>query len=141
MPFHPYLNFAGTCREAFTRYQEIFGGELFLMPMSDVPAEEGMEVPEGRGERLAHAALMIDGALLMASDTFDDDAPRPQGIYVNYSTADVADAEKVFAALAEGGTIEMPIGPTFFSPMFGICVDRFGIPWMVNADAPEQPQG
>jgi PhnB protein len=139
MPFHPYVNFGGNCREAFTRYQEIFGGELFLMPMGDIPAEEGVEVPEGRQDRLAHAALMFDGHLLMASDVVGDDFEPVRNIYVNYSTPDVADAERVFAALSEGGTIEVAAGPTFFSPMFGICVDRFGTPWMVSADAEQPP--
>jgi PhnB protein len=61
-------------------------------------------------------------------------------MYVNVSVADVGEAKRVFDALAEGGTVEMPLEQTFFSPMFGVCVDRFGTPWMVNTESPEQAQ-
>jgi PhnB protein len=136
MAFYPYLNFAGTCREAFTRYQQILGGELTLLPMSQVPTDG--PVPEDQRDLIAHAALVLeDGGLLMASDVPGGD-PRMQGIYVNYTVGDVDEAERVFRALAEGGTVEMPIGETFWSPRFGICIDRFGTPWMVNTAAPEQ---
>ena len=131
MPFTPYLNFGGTCRAAFTRYQEIFGGELFLMPMSDVPGEEG------DSDLLAHAALMIGDDLLMASDAPDPATfESPRSIYVSWSTADAAEAKRVFDALLEGGAVEQAFGETFFSPGFGTGVDRFGIPWMVITDAP-----
>lgn len=140
MSFHPYLMFGGNCREAFTRYQEIFGGELNLLTMADMPPSE--EAPPGANpDLIMHAALTIDGNLLMASDDPTEGFSAPQGIQVNYATADVADAKRVFEALAEGGTVTMPIAETFWSPSFGMCVDRFGIPWMVNAEAPEQAQG
>jgi PhnB protein len=141
MAFHPYLNFPGTAREAFTRYQEIFGGELFLMGAGDMPAGEGAPAAEpGGADLIVHAALQFDGQpLLMASDAQPGEPFGPvQGMYVNYGTADVEDARRVFEALAEGGTVEMPFGPVFFSPGYGTCVDRFGTPWMVSTDhAPE----
>ena len=139
MAFYPYLNFAGTCREAFIRYHETFGGELTLLPMSEVPTDG--EVPADQADLTAHAALMLeDGGLLMGSDVPGDDVREMQSIYVNYTVADVAEAERVFEALADGGTVEMPIGETFWSPRFGICRDRFGTPWMVNAEALEEPR-
>jgi PhnB protein len=137
MPFHPYLTFGTNCREAFTRYQEIFGGDLFLMPMSEMPSEEA--VPADQGDLIIHAALTLDGSLLMASDDPTGNGGTMQGMHVTYSVADTAEAERVFAALAEGGDITSPLAETFFSPRFGMCVDRFGTPWMVVADAPEQP--
>ena len=139
MAFHPYLNFGGNCREAFTRYQEIFGGELYVMGFGDMPPEAG-EVPAEHRDLVAHAALTTkSGDLLMASDETPDRPFGPvQGMYVNYGAPDVADAERVFAALAEGGTIEMPLGEAFFAPRFGICKDRFGTPWMVIADQPKE---
>ena len=106
MAFLPYLNFGGTCREAFTRYQEIFGGELTLLSMADIPG--------------------------------DQEVPPEQADLVNHTTADAAEAERVFEELSEGGSVEMPIGPTFWSPAFGVCTDRFGTPWMVNAQDPNQ---
>ena len=138
MAFHPYLMFGGNCRDAFVRYQEIFGGELTLLTMKDMPGDE--PVPDDQADLILHAALKVDGNLLMASDdpTTDNFGPV-QGMQVNYTVGDVGEAERVFAALADGGKITMPIGPTFWSPMFGMCVDRFGTPWMIDTEAPEQP--
>ncbi len=136
MAFHPYLNFGGNCREAFSRYQEIFGGELVLMPISEMPAE--VEVPADQGDLIMHAALTFEGHILMASDDPSPNFGPVQGMFVNYSVGDVAEAERVFEALADGGKVTMPIGETFWSPRFGMCVDRFGTPWMVNAEDPTQ---
>ncbi len=134
MAFHPYLNFGGNGREAFTRYQEIFGGELVLLPMSDIPVQE---VPEDQADLVMHGSLTFGDNLLMGSDDPTGGFDGVRGIHVNYSCAETAEAERVFKELADGGDTTMPIGPTFWSPMFGMCVDRFGIPWMVNAEAPE----
>ena len=135
MAFHPYLYFGGNCREAFTRYQEIFGGELFLMAMKDAP---DMQIQPGQEDLIMHAALMLGDDLLMASDDPTTDKFGPvQGMQVNYSVADVDEAKRAFEALVEGGNVTLPIAPTFFSPMFGMCVDRFGTPWMVSAEAPK----
>ena len=134
MAFHPYLFFGGNCRDAFTRYQEIFGGELVLLTNKDMPSEEQM--PGVADDLIMHAALMIDGNLLMGSDDPTDGFGPVQGMQVNYAAADVPEAERAYQALAEGGQVTMPIGPTSWSPMFGMCVDRFGTPWMVGADGP-----
>jgi PhnB protein len=135
MPFHPYLYFGGNCREAFTRYQEIFGGELVVLAMKDMPT--GEPVPAAQAELVMHAALTFDDNLLMASDDPTTDSFGPvQGMQVNYAVADVDEAKRVFDALADGGEVTLPIGETFWSPMFGMCVDRFGTPWMVSAEAP-----
>jgi PhnB protein len=135
MAFHPYLFFGGNCRQAFTRYQEIFGGELILLPMKDVPPEQQM--PGAEGDLIIHAALKAGDDLLMGSDDPTTDKFGPvQGMQVTYSTPDVSEAQRVFDALADGGQITAPAGPTFFSPLFGMCVDSFGTPWMVTADAP-----
>ena len=124
MAFHPYLYFGGNCREAFTRYQEIFGGELFVMTMKDVPDQP---IPPGQEDLVMHAALMLGDDQLMASDDPTTDKFGPvQGMQVNYSVAGVDEAKRAFDALAEGGEVTLPIAPTFFSPMFGMCIDRFG---------------
>lgn len=136
MAFHPYLNFGGNCRAAFTRYQEIFGGDLVLLPMSDVPAEDSAQMPPEQADLIMHAALKFDDHLLMASDDGRGDFGPVQGMYVNYAITDVDEAERVFAALAEGGEVEMPIEEVFWAPRFGVCTDRFGTPWMVSADHP-----
>jgi PhnB protein len=132
--FLPYLNFGGNCREAFTRYQEVFGGELFVMAMSDMPTDD--PVPADQADLVMHAALMLGDHVLMASDAPLGGFGPVHGMFVNFSTPDVAEAERVFAALCEGGEVTMPMAETFWSPRFGMCTDRFGTPWMVNADAP-----
>jgi PhnB protein len=138
MSFHPYLFFSGgTCREAFTRYQEIFGGEVFLLPMSDAPADAqaGMAEMGAGGDLIMHAALKIGDALLMASDDPTGDGGVRKGVAVSYTATDAGDAKRIFDALAEGGEVTMPMSETFFSPAFGCCNDRWGVPWMVNVDA------
>jgi PhnB protein len=133
--FYPYLFFGGNCRAAFTRYAEIFGGEAFLMPMSDAPDQEG--IPADKRDYIIHAALKFDnGALLMGSDDPMSDSFGPvQGMQVNYSSDDVDDARRVFDALAQGGTPTQPLIETFFAPAFGMVTDEFGTPWMIVADA------
>jgi PhnB protein len=140
MAFDPYLFFGGNCREAFTRYQEVFGGELQLLTMADTPDSE--DVPAEQADLIIHAALTLDGRLLMGSDdpTTDDFGPV-QGMMVSYSASDTDDARRVFDALAEGGSVNQALTETFFSPAFGMCVDRFGTPWMVSAYAEDASAG
>jgi PhnB protein len=130
MAFHPYLFFGGNCRQAFTRYQEIFGGELVLITSADMPADEQM--PGVAGDAIMHAAVRLGDDTLMGSDdpTREDFAVR--GMQVNYEAPTVEDATKAFDALAEGGEVGAPLGPTSFSPAFGMCTDRFGTPWMIT---------
>ena len=137
MAFRPYLFFGGNCREAFTRYQEIFGGELTLMTMKDVPGEDP---PADMADVIIHAALTIGDDLLMASDDPMSTTFGPvQGMMVTYEAADVAEAKRVFDALAEGGTVTEALQPTFFAEAFGMCTDRFGTPWMIVGPAPQHP--
>jgi PhnB protein len=128
--FHPYLAFAGNCRDAFTSYQTIFGGELMLMTMSDVPMDE--PVPGDQADLIVHAALTSSDQVLMGADdptgNFDG---QSRGMCANVTVGNVAEANRVFDALTEGGQVQMPLGETFFSPGFGMCIDRFGTPWMV----------
>jgi len=136
MAFHPYLFFNGNCSQAFTRYQEIFGGELFMMKMSDAPSEE--PVPAEQADLIIHAALTVGDDMIMASDDPTGEVGTIAGIQVSYSSADVDEVRRVFDALADGGQVNQPLIETFFSPAFGMCVDRFGTPWMLSADA-QQP--
>ena len=134
MAYRPYLFFGGNCREAFTRYAEVFGGELVLIRGGDMP--EGDQMP-GDPDLIAHAALMLGSDLLMGSDdpTTADFGPV-QGMQVNYDAPDADTATRVFDGLADGGVVHAPLGPVSFSPLFGMCVDRFGTPWMITVAAP-----
>jgi PhnB protein len=136
MSFHPYLMFGGNCRDAFSRYHEIFGGQLDVLSMKDMPA--GEPVPAGQEDLVMHAALTLGDDVLMGSDDPTAEDFRVQGMQVNYTVGDVDEAKRVFEALVDGGEVTLPIGPTFWSPMFGMCVDRFGTPWMVGAEPPEE---
>ncbi|HSL58762.1 MAG TPA: VOC family protein [Acidimicrobiales bacterium] len=130
MALYPYLNFGGTCREAFTRYQEILGGELEVLTFAELP--DGEQMPGVAPDMVMHAALRFGDDLLMASDDPGFDGVR--GIAVNLTLTDPDEARRVFAALAEGGEVTMPLAETFWSPVFGMCTDRFGIPWMINVE-------
>jgi PhnB protein len=108
--------------------------------MGDVPSDAPV-APE-MADVIMHAALKVGDQMLMASDdpTTDDFGPV-QGMMVSFTADDAGEAKRVFDALADGGEVRAPLGPTFFSPAFGMCVDRFGTPWMVNtanADAGQQ---
>jgi PhnB protein len=139
MAFRPYLAFAGNAREAFTRYQQIFGGELVLLDQASIPPEAGPP-PEGMAaDAIMHAALMTPGdGLLMGADG-PGDGTASNNVCVNASLENPAAVNKAFDALAEGGSVQQPVTETFFSPAFGMCTDRFGIPWMIMVDQP--PEG
>ena len=137
MAFRPYLFFGGNCRDAFTLYEEVFGGELTLLTIKDTPGQEA--APPEIADMIIHAALTIGDDLLMASDDPTTDSFGPvQGMMVSYDASDLDDAKRVFEALAEGGTVTQALEPTFFSAGFGMCVDRFGTPWMIVAPDPNQ---
>ncbi len=134
--FTPYLNFDGNCREAFESYHSLLGGELAVMANDDMPPDAQLG-PEWEGG-VVHASLMIGEALLMASDT-PVGAP-PGGVrsaYVSLRLDSTDDAERIFAALADAGAVQMPLAETFFAARFGSVVDRFGTPWMINCEREE----
>jgi PhnB protein len=132
--FRPFLTFAGTCREAFTRYQEVFGGELALRTMADAPTDPGFPPPGTEPDAIMHAALTLGEDLLMGADGGLEG--NASGMCVSYSVTDPEQVKQVFDALSEGGQVQMPLGQTFFAPAFGMCTDRFGTPWMVMAEPP-----
>lgn len=132
MSFHAYLFFSNTCKAAFTRYKEIFGGELFMMTNAEAP-DGGMP---GGPDLVIHAAITLpNGGMLMASDDPTGDAAGTKGIAVSYTAKDVDEAKRVFDALAEGGEVTSELQETFFSPSFGMCVDQWGVAWMVNTES------
>ena len=136
MAFFPYLFFGGNARDAFTRYQEIFGGELSLVTAAEMPPEEQM--PGVADDVIMHAALTTAaGDLLMGSDDPESEgAHRVQGMQVNVSVSGLDEAKRVFDALADGGETHAPLGPTSFAAAFGMCTDRFGTPWLLTTDEP-----
>jgi PhnB protein len=133
MELNPYLNFNGQCAAAFKFYEQCLGGKILMMqthgesPMKD-------QVPADWRDRIIHARLAVGDKVLMGSDTPPQHYAAPQGMSVLISVATPADAERTFKALAENGKVTMPYQKTFWSAGFGMLVDRFGIPWMVNCE-------
>jgi PhnB protein len=135
MPLNPYLSFNGDCEAAFKFYEKCLGGKLEAMiPHAGTPAEE--HVPPEWKNKIMHARLNLGDGLLMGADSPPGMYERPAGYSVALQISDPAKADKVFAALAEGGTTLMPIQETFWAKRFGMCTDRFGTPWMVNCEKP-----
>jgi PhnB protein len=140
MRFTPYLNFDGNCAEAFTFYAKLFQGTIaYQGTFGEMPASEDMPpIPESAKNRIMHVHLQIGDQALMGSDAMPGaDATcggyQPaQGLWVSIHAADVAEGQRLFDALAQGGQTVMPFGATFWSPGFGMTKDRFGTPWMVN---------
>ena len=131
MQVSPYLLFNGNCEEAFTFYEKLLGGKIdALMKHGDspVPSKEA----DGWGDKIMHASLTVGDWSLMASDAPPGYYTTPQGFSVSLTVGTPADAKRIFDALAKGGNVKMPLGKTFWSDHFGMLVDRFGIPWMIN---------
>ncbi|MBB5518221.1 VOC family protein [Amphiplicatus metriothermophilus] len=137
MKLAAYLFFDGNCAEAMRYYAKHLGGKLEIMTYADAPegAGEGCPdtplPPEWRG-KVMHACLTIGDELLMASDAPPPHFLKPQGFSVAITLDDEDQTERVFNALADGGTTTMPLGETFWAKRFGMCVDRFGIAWMAS---------
>jgi PhnB protein len=131
MQVNPYLFYNGNCEAAFKFYEKVLGGKIDAM-LTHEGAPAGMPVAPEWTKKIMHAKISIDGEVIMASDAPAGQFRQPQGFSVSLQVADHAEAERKFKALAEGGSVNMPFGRTFFSRGFGMCVDQFGIPWMVN---------
>jgi PhnB protein len=129
----PYLNFNGNCAAAFRFYEKVLGGKIVMMQThGESPMKE--HVPADWRDKVIHARLVVDDKVLMGSDAPPDHYAAPQGLYVSVSVPSPADAERIFTALAENGKVTMPFEKTFWSAGFGMLVDRFGTPWMVNCE-------
>ncbi len=134
MRISPHLIFDGQCREAFVAYQRILGGTLAtLMTFGESPLAASVDAKWHA--RILHATLDLDGVELNGADVLPHDYQRPQGFSVILNLSDVERARQIFAALAEGGKVNMPFQSTFWSPGFGVLVDRFGTPWEINCAA------
>lgn len=134
MTLTPYLNFNGTCADAFRFYARVLGGTLeMLQTHGESPLKS--HVPPDWQDKVMHARLNVGGDVLMGSDAPPEHHAPAQGIHVSIQVETADEAARVFGALADGGTVTMPFAQTFWSPGFGMVVDRFGTPWMVNAAA------
>jgi PhnB protein len=134
MAIEPYLFFNGRCEEAMEFYKKTLGAEvLMMMRFKESPeAPPPDKVPPGSDNKIMHLCMRIGDANIMASDGHCSGQTNFQGFSLSLTAADEADAKRKFAALAEGGQVQMALGKTFWSPCFGMVADRFGVGWMVT---------
>jgi len=134
MPIEPYLFFNGRCEEALRFYERAFGARVEGISHfrdNPNPMPEGM-LPPGWADKVMHASFLIGGARVMVSDGRSAEPPRFEGFALSVVIEPEAEARRVFDALADGGRIDMPMQPTFYSPWFGMVRDRFGVQWMIT---------
>jgi PhnB protein len=131
MQVNPYVFYNGNCEAAFKYYEKVLGAQIEAMLTYD-GAPQPMPIPPDWTRKIMHAKITIDGEVLMAGDAPPGHFHQPQGFAVSLMVENPAEAERRFKALSEGGSVTMPFAKTFFSKGFGMCVDQFGIPWMVN---------
>lgn len=136
MQLNPYLSFNGQCEPAFKFYQQCLGGELFSMTWGESPMAD--QVTEELRGRIMHATLKVGETAVLGADTPPDHYQSPSGFSVAIQLNEPAEAERIFAAMSEGGEVTMPIQQTFWALRFGMFVDQFGISWMVNCGKPDE---
>ncbi|MCC7548040.1 MAG: VOC family protein [Burkholderiales bacterium] len=134
MKVEAYLTFNGRCEEAVQFYQEALGAKVeMMMRFKEAPDQPpaGM-LPPGSGDKIMHCSFRIGETVVMASDGLSFEGSSFKGFSLSIVVASEAEADRVFAALSEGGKVTMPLGKTFWSARFGMLEDRFGVAWMVN---------
>jgi PhnB protein len=138
MLVQPYLFFDGRCEEAIEFYRQALGAQVtMLMRFKDSPEppQAGCAPPSGSADKVMHASFRIGDSDIMASDGNCTGAPSFQGVSLSLTAADENEAERLFAAIADGGQVQMPLTKTFFASRFGMAADRFGVSWMIVAQA------
>lgn len=131
MQLNPYLSFNGQCEAALKFYEQVLGGKVtFTQTWGDSPMCDQM--PPETHKLIMHATMSLGDSQLMCADSPPEHYEQPKGIHIALHYKDAAEGEGIFNKLLEGGKVEMPFQKTFWSPGFGMCVDQFGIPWMVN---------
>ena len=135
MKVQAYVTFGGRCEEALEFYKKAVGAEVKdLLRWKDSP-DAAMQPPPGYEEKFMNASFRIGDSELMADDGMGAKGVEFKGMTLALSVADDAEAKRVFTALCEGGSVQMPLAKTFWTSSFGMLTDKFGVPWMVNVDA------
>ncbi len=130
-----YLSFKGDCEAAFKYYEEVLGAKPgLLFSYANSPVAE--VIPEGWANKIMHGSVRIGETLLEGADAPPERYEKPQGFSLSLNVANPDEAERLFEKLANGGQVLYPIAKTFWSERFGMVVDRFGIPWMINCETP-----
>ena len=133
MQLNPYLFFNGKCESAFKFYEQCLGGKIEMMTThGDSPMAQ--QVPSEWRNKIIHARLTVGDNVLMGSDAPPERYEEMKGFSVSLSVDDPAEAERIFNALVANGTVRIPLQKTFWAVRFGMLVDQFGVPWMVNCE-------
>jgi PhnB protein len=136
----PYLFFNGRCEEALDFYRKALGAEVQMLMRykeSPQPPPPG-RLPAGFENKVMHTSFRVGETIVMASDGCSTDGAKFEGFSLALTVANEAEADRIFAALSQGGQVQMPLAKTFWSPKFGMVQDRFGIGWMVSVMSAEQ---
>ncbi|MFB2898409.1 VOC family protein [Aerosakkonemataceae cyanobacterium BLCC-F50] len=136
MQLNPYLMFNGQCEEAFKFYEQCLGGKITdMMTYAESPERATQEeIPSDWRNKIMHTSLMIGNQELMGSDSPPKYHQETKGFFVTITLDDPVEADRIFYTLAENGTVQMPFEKTFWAYRFGMLIDRFGIPWMINCN-------
>jgi PhnB protein len=135
MQLDPHLTFNGQCEVAFKFYEKSLGGKITFM-MTHAESPMAAQTPPAWRQKIMHATFKLGDRILMGVDAPPEHYQKPQGFAISIDVKDPAEAERVFKALAENGQVQMPLQETFWALRFGMLVDQFGIPWMVNCGKP-----
>ncbi len=131
-----HLVFSGTCREAFAFYEKTFHSKIqFSMTFGEAPA--GAPVPPDADDLILHTTMPLGSMTLMGCDTPKDRPATIGGFQISITDPSTDEVTRLFDELKAGGTVDMPLGPTFWTPLFGMCTDKFGVGWMVSVPGPE----
>jgi PhnB protein len=131
-----HLVFPGTCREAFAFYEKTFNTKVsFAMTFAEAPP--GAPVPPDAGDLILHTSMPLGSMTLMGCDDPRNTNPTLGGFQISVSEENSANVTRLFDELKAGGSVQMPLGPTFWSPLFGMCTDKFGVGWMVSVPGPQ----
>jgi PhnB protein len=134
MQLQPYLFFDGRCEEAVEFYKKTLGAKVEMLMRfkeSPEPSQPGMCAP-GSDDKVMHSCFRIGDTAVMASDGRCEGKPGFQGFSLSITVPKEDEADRLFAALGDGGQVQMPLSKTFFSPRFGMVADRFGVSWMIH---------
>ena len=137
MEMTTYLSFCGDCEAALRFYAECLDGKLGeLFRYAGSPAAD--HAPPGWEQKVMHGSVAVAGQVLMGSDVVPDSYEKPRGFSLSLQIKNITEAEEVFQRLAKDGTVVMPLEKTFWAERFGMIVDRFGIPWLINCEGSDQ---
>ena len=135
MELYPNLTFDGQCEAAFKFYEQCLQGKtVFMMTYANTPMD--LQAPSDWKEKISHATFALDSFKFCGSDALPGKYQKPQGFALQFNLSDPVETERIFNALSQHGTIEMPLQETFWALRFGVLVDQFSIPWVINCEKP-----